>query len=293
MMDQGSTQFLLGIVSSIIAGLITSGITAVIVFHIISRMNLRIKRILKSTDKDIDQLIDVYEYLLPANERSPGTDILRWLDEYQEKRRDPRHTLEEYWLVGKYKSRVVSILFFQYYLDSKYLFISYYGVDDRFEEKGETPSSVMLKKMRKSFGKELKRCKGIVYETDAPETVADTKKKMERKARSRLFKTYAKRLGYVAYDIGIDYIAPRLALEQSEYYEEEHLRLSYIPLKKTYPDNIITKDEVLEILHFVYLQVYGDQYNDDLERDKEYRDYLSILFEMYKDDLPDKISLKL
>jgi hypothetical protein len=150
----------------------------------------------------------------------------------------------------------------------------------------------MLKRMKLKIDKELKNCRGIIYETASPEAVSDAKSKQARKARDRLFKMYVKRLGYIAYDICIDYIAPRLSLEQDDYYEEERLTLSFISLKKTYPNNIISKDEVIEILHFIYIQLYGDRYKNDKEKNEKYHEYLSFILETYKDILPENIRLK-
>src|SRR2546423_1530864 len=106
---------------------ILSGLIVALLVYLASqayKKRIHVRRITKPNDKDFNQLMHIYEQLLPANERSSPEDIMRWLKEYNIKRKDPNHTLEEYWLIGKIEGMVVSLLFFQYYTDTKLLFIT-------------------------------------------------------------------------------------------------------------------------------------------------------------------------
>jgi hypothetical protein len=281
------------ILDNILGGVFASLLTSIILWigYRMFQNRLYTKRIIKPNDQDVEKLIEVYEAVLPSNYRSPATDIVRWLEEYQENRKDPNHTLEEYWLVGKVNGRVVSFLFFQYYVDSKFLFISYLGVDKRELREGKLASKTVLAEFCKRLEKELRECRGIVYETAAPKPGDSPEEKREKLARNKLFKCYAKQLGFHAYEIEINYVAPKISIETNAFFEEERLALSYIPLKAVPREHTLPKDEVMDVLHFVYVQVYGDSYKDDEEKDKQYRSYLIELLNKERDLLPEKVPL--
>src|SRR6266516_13539 len=199
---------------SLITGLLVALISALIIYivariwYILSRKDkLHIKRLISPKDKDVSKLVEVYEDLIDANSISPQADIKRWLDEYEKSRKDPKHTLEEYWLVAKLADRIVGFLFFQYYLDSKFLFISYFGADKSFLKDTRVTSDAILAEFRKRLNKELKECRGIIYETESADG------NLAERARIRKFKSYAKKLGFKAYEIGIDYMTPKLSID--------------------------------------------------------------------------------
>lgn len=249
------------------------------------------KRITSSDDEDVYKLINLYEMVMPDNYRSPATDIIRWLDEYQENKKNPDHTLEEYWLIGKFNNQVVSFFFFQYYLDSKFLFISYLGIDEHALHKNGLAAKTVLAEFQERLQHELQECRGIVYEIATPVPNDTNKEKINKWARKKLFKMYAKKLGFAAYELGLEYVAPKISTDPDASFEEERLALSYIPLKKFPIDASMPKDEVIEILLFVYLQVYGDSYNDDPTMSQTYKSYLSSLLDDYIAKLPERVPL--
>lgn len=245
----------------------------------------------QSNDKDFNQLLHIYEQLIPENERNSPEDIIRWLDEYNIKRKDLAHTLEEYWLIGKIEGRAVSCLYFQYYTDTKLVFISYYGVDKNAQEKHHLATGVMLEFFQKKIRKQLSQCEGIVYETECPAPEDSKETKRRKKARIELFNAYAKKLGFTAYQLDIDFIQPRLDVQKDSFFNEEHMALSYIPFKTSSRVQSLKKQEVLKILYFVYCQAYGDSYMNDEEEDKQYRAYMASILEYYEATLPDEVKL--
>jgi hypothetical protein len=287
--SQEINSLLVGIITTILGGLIVAFLAFLASQAYKNRIHVR--RISKPNDKDFNQLMHIYEQLLPANERSSPEDIIRWLNEYDIKRKDPNHTLEEYWLVGKIEGIVVSFLFFQYYTDTKLLFLSYYGVDKNAQEKHHLATGAMLEYFQKRIRKQLSQCERIVYETECPASEDSRETKRRKKARIELFKAYAKNLGFTAYQIDIDFIAPRLDIEKDTFFDEEHLALSYIPFITSPRLHSIKKQEIIKILYFVYCQVYGDSYTEDEEKDKRYRAYVASVLEYYEATLPEEIKL--
>jgi len=140
---------------------------------------------------------------------------------------------------------------------------------------------------------EMKDCKGIVLEVQAPSPKIDFQENSERKARIRLFKETAKRLNYRMYEVGIDYLQPQMEIGSEDEFEEEKMVLLYAPVKDTVPYNKkISKDKVLEILTFIYLQIYRPTFRHEPEKDYEYQVYLNSLLRDYDSNLPKLISLK-
>jgi hypothetical protein len=286
--EQISSLFV-GIITTILGGLIVAFLAYLASQFYKNRIHVR--RITKPNDKDFNQLMHIYEQLIPDNERSSPEDIVRWLSEYNIERKDPNHTLEDYWLVGKIEGVVVSFLYFHYYTDTRLLFISYYGVDKNAQEEHHLATGAMLEFFQKRIRKILSQCEGIVYETECPAPEDSKEAKRRKKARIELFKAYARKLETTAYQIDIDYVAPRLDTDKNTFFDEEHLALSYIPFKTPSILNSIKKQEVLKILYFVYCQVYGDSYTDDEEKDKDYRSYVASVLEFYEATLPEEIKL--
>lgn len=291
-MSSNLVNLIINILGGVLAALLTSAITYFL--YKFYKNRIHIKRIINPKDKDLDQTIGLYEALIVEEYRSSVSviDIVRWLEEYQSARDDPNHALQEYWLVGKLGNQVVSFMYFQYYLDSKFMFISYYGVDKQAQMENNIISKAMLENLRKRISsKELKDCRGILFEIAAPDPKEEKKLNRHKRARKQLFMSYARQLGFTAYELDIDYIAPKNSLESDALLEEEFLSLMYIPLKQLPRQKAMLKTEALEILHFIYLQLYGDMFMSDEAKDEKYKAYVSSIMELYEATLPDEIEL--
>jgi hypothetical protein len=70
------------------------------------------------------------------------------------------------------------------------------------------------------------------------------------------------------------------------------LSLGFIPLKSGFVNGkMISKEKLMSILQFVYREVYGDSFIENLEEDKIYKDYMEELLRYYEKTLPKEIAV--
>jgi|GEM_PF-2613508 len=278
---------------ALIVGVASTVFGTLIYDYIKQNTSVRVKVIKKSSDKDIEGFVDLYNKLINEDIRIDPAEIISWIDEDRALRKVKTHNYLHYLLVGKLSGEVVSFLKVMYCTDSKYLFIAYYGIDTENEKARRLAAPAMIKGLSKLIMAEMKDCKGIVLEVQAPSPKIDFQENNERKARIRLFKETAKRLNYRMYEVGIDYLQPQMDINSEDEFEEEKMILLYAPVNDTVPYNKkISKDKVLEILNFIYLQIYRPTFRHDPEKDFAYQVYLNSLLRDYEANLPQSISLK-
>ena len=279
---------------AIIVGIISTVIGTLTYDFIKSKKNkIKVKLIKESSDSDVEGFIELYNKLIDDKIRVETTEIISWIDEDRVLRKINSHYYFHYLFVGKLKDKVVSFLKLMYSKNSCFMFIAYLGVDSTVDQARQNAGSLLIGKLTQLTKKELINCKAIICELEAPISGGDEKLNLERKARIRHFKEMAKRHNYKFYEIQFDYLQPQMEIPDNYIFSEEQLILLYAPVNDIQPlSQFISKDKLLDILQFLYLEIYRPTFRHDPIKDYAYQNYLNNLLMLYKVNLPNDIKLK-
>ncbi|MBV6449680.1 MAG: hypothetical protein MHPDNHAH_00392 [Anaerolineales bacterium] len=278
---------------ALVIGIASTVIGTLVYDYIKSRTSIRVKRIKKSSDKDVEGFIYLYNKLIDESVRIDSAEIIRWVDEDRVLRKLETHNYLHYLLVGKLKGEVVSFLKTMYSRDSRYMFIAYYGIETENETARKLAAPAMMKSLAKLIRSEMKECKGVICEVEAPAPGLDYSENQKRKARIKLFKETARRLNYRLFEIVIEYLQPQMEVDEDSDFQEEKMILLYAPVTDPTPFNKrIAKEKVMEVLTFIYLQIYRPTFRHDPDKDFAYQSYLNSLLRQYESELPKSISVK-
>ena len=275
-------SFILGIIATIIGGVLTN-----LVYERL-RNRITIRRITNPGDKDFSSFLDINEKLFDENITSTAENFTNWLKELPKDR--------YYILVVKVGDRVVGIMNFDFLLKGKYIGVNLIGVDKDALTEGDSHrrflSETLLRQFQKIVSRELKDALGIIFEIETPRPSLSTQENRRLIARRNLFREYARKNGLPLYELPIDYMFPKLSLDEDQNYKEDVMKLMYIPLKKKFEHEEIYKSDLLDILKAAYLEWYGDSYVSEIEKDIEYKKYLAGILDSYKKSLPDRLALR-
>ena len=245
----------------------------------------KVKHIKDIGGADLSAALDLYEGRFleyDSAQMDSKEDIIRWLSEANNKKQQER--LREDFFIATRKGRVVGGLYTQYYKKSRYLFISYLFV----KKGGDGPIGLHLAKYLKNFvKKELKECKGVLFESISEST---GNKLTKKDGHIRHFRFIARQIGFKARQVVINYLQPKLSLWDGDS-KERNLALLYVSLDDFQSSEFLPRSEVENILNFIYEDLYGDCFAYDESKDTEYRAYLKILSQRVMSVLPDQIQL--
>lgn len=249
---------------------------------------IKVHRVTDPDDVYLESAIILCEQKLLPNEVDSPANVARWLAEVKQETAEGRCRLLDYLLVSTLNEKVCAVLYAQYYPLYKLMFISYVVADDEVPEArdGKATQS-LLKYLRASQSHELAEMEGIVFEMAYP-TGNPAEQNLRNRSRCRLFEFYAQQLGIIVRVLDIPYRQPRLDLEDPSSKEERQL-LAYGRTQPPPIDRSISHEEAGNVLSFVYKAIYGDQFEGDPRRDREYREYLDVLRRGVADAIPGEI----
>ena len=151
----------------------------------------------------------------------------------------------------------------------------------------------MIKHLEKTLKKKLPDCKGIVFEVEDVDNTKSDDINNERKARIRLFKSAVKSRGHCAYEIDCNYIQPQIKIDDRDKSSDLPLVLMYISLYKDCSITLkLNKTEVIDIIHFVYFNIYLPYFINCGENSDESENKLLKLLDNYHKKLPIRVNLK-
>jgi hypothetical protein len=232
----------IGILVTLIGGLLTLGIYDYYCHR------PRPRRITKHKDKDLEGFFEIYEHLIPDNERESLVEITRFIKENEEDRQNKNLKYEEFFIIAKIRQRVVAFLYFTYYHTTKYAFINYLGVDKQVDNARKSASAIIIKKLKSLLNRSLKECKGIIFEIDKPNSTLTQRQRRRRQARRDRFEHYAQDNELKVYELPIEYIQPKLSAKDRTEYSEEDMLLMYVPIANKPIHDKIPKQEMMDIL---------------------------------------------
>lgn len=278
---------------ALIVGIASTVIGAFLYDFFRSKTRVKVKLVKKSNDRDLEEFVDVYNKLIGENIRIDPTEIIRWVDEDRALRKLKTHSYLHYLFLGKLGGNVVSFLKTMYHKDTHYMFIAYYGIDTSVDRARRLAAPAMMESLAKLIKTELKNCKAVICEVEPLDPNQSETENTQRKARIRLFKETARRMNFAMYEIGVDYWQPQMEIPEDGSFSGERSLLLYAPLDDSIRHNKkISKEKMLDILRFIYLQIYRPTFRHDPEKDISYQVYLNTILQYYEENLPTEIPLK-
>ena len=121
----------------------------------------------------------------------------------------------------------------------------------------------------------------LVISSNTPKKEVST-----RKARPKRFRQSAKLLGLTAYQLQFPYFCPKISLNEDTH--EYPFSLMCVPLGAQLPKPV-PKSLILEFLHFLYHDCYGDLYPVSDEHFQPFHDHLEQRIKHYEETLPAEI----
>lgn len=256
--------------------------------HRTKRAAIKVRRVTEPNDQDLPAAYDVYQQEIPENEQDPFTDIQRWLEEAKAARRvGKKAELDEYLFIGKASARVCAFFYGQYYFSHRLFLLGYHVIDRKSEEARRSASMVLLKHMVKVVRHDHPDCQGIAFELE----MDSQRDPRTPTAKERLFAVHAKTAAEVVLRrFDFEYLQPRLSLWDLAFTEERQ-HLVYGRLHPPALGRTCDKQEALHVLDAVYNCWYADYFEDDPEKDKEYRAYVQSLYKRLEAQLPEMVPL--
>lgn len=240
-------------------------------------LQIKVNRLDINNVNEIQDFIEVYDETFPYDGSNYTSGEL--LELFEDINNNKRHvTSDNIILVAKYKDSVVGFIACFYYPEKQYGIIGYFGKTKSFREEGKYVGTKLLKKLKAVLVEEH-NCKLVVFELEFYK---------RDKTKTFLFKSYAKHLGLILYELSFEYYRPKLNMEDIK---EERLKLLIIPISEpiTIP---ISKEKVLDILSFIHLYCYGDYYERHDKMHQEFQNYMASRIDYYSQILPDIINVR-
>jgi transcriptional regulator with XRE-family HTH domain len=239
---------------------------------------IEVRRIEDPSDPDLPPALDLYCERIPDHLLREPDDIVRWLKEDLEAKREGTATVEDYFLIAKMRGEVCGLLYSHYYLRRRMMIIivSKEGVPGTHHS---AISRALLEYLLRELSETLE---GVVAELESE----------EKKSRMRLFRWWARINDVTIGEIKIDYLQPKLSLWDEDE-QEEKLMLIYGRTRPPYLSipGMIPRSEVANVLDLIYNDSYGEAFEDDPVRDAEYRRYLKQLYERIVATLPEEVQV--
>ncbi|MDD5342842.1 MAG: hypothetical protein PHW12_00315 [Smithella sp.] len=229
----------------------------------------------KLRKSDIESFEKLYSRRIPEDDRESIDKIVGWLKESKEY--DKSSPYKDKILLAKFKSRICGFIYVTYYYSPRYLFVSYLVKDDEDSEVShKNVTGKLLDKLHHMLKKEFKGCRAIIAEIDP---INSNKKRSRKSAKLELFRGFAKTFGYNIQElIGVPYRQPDLSSRTNQVSGKKMLLLYIGVSKNEWQSNRVSKDEIKNVLKFIYCDIYGDSYGENTEIRNQNKTYFEGFF---------------
>jgi hypothetical protein len=250
-----------------------------------------VRRVLKPTDSDLHSALYLYEQKLSGDFRFESADIIRWIAEDQDHRSRGDDGPRDYFLVAKHKRKVRAFILFHYYPTRKTAFLAYMVSEPSSGLQSNDLSHALATEIggRIARDKRLRECKRLLFEVEDPR-LAVRSKQLHDVARIQRFCALAASQNFVLRAFDFEYLQPALSVPGSGQPPEQRLLLLSAKAKRNDDEGSI-HSEVLEMLNFVYLDLYPEGFSDIPEEQDAYRLYCRELHDRVVAKLPTKIGI--
>ena len=261
-------------------------VKAVLWTHERLTQRVQIKEIDSSEHKDFPEFVELYDRTIEESTRITPTEIAAWLDN-----KNHKNGLDYTLLLCKKGEEILGFAQLMHIPGKPYSYISYFGIDNQKLNARKQASARLAAYLRKIVAKKISHCLGVYFEVQSPYVVGlELQEVHERIARSRRFKDLVRVEGGRAYEIDMQYIAPEVPGDVHTLSQHE-MRLMYFVLDKSCERQLLPKPELIEAIRFLYLDIYGLLYKDDVELNDIYRSELDVQIGQYEATLPENIRL--
>jgi hypothetical protein len=242
------------------------------------------------------QGVQLYTELIDEDERLDPDRLRRWLGTDRSPRsirilerlaREKTARTYHVLLFARYAGRVVGFLKCVFAPAARVMFVAYVGAA---QVEGFPRGSVMA--ALASFGQRMLRrmgesCRWVVFEV-----TCENRPPRRVEARCRLFRDYASIMGLRAYRVDMPFRQPDLDPLHKGLPQEREARLFVIPLWEGGGIlKAIPQSSVATIVSTVYMDIYGETFEDFDEVHSQYRRYLRQLYERVISTLPERVPL--
>lgn len=243
-----------------------------------------VKLIKDPNDSDIESFITLYEEIIDENIRITPDEIIKFIGNHTP---TDESMLCDYLFICKKEKEVIGFLKIIYCWNREYLFIAYLGSSKIKNQSSKIASNALLLHLVKYIKKNFKSCRAIFFEVELSNIPSKRSKGL---AKLRLFRYTTNNLKFPCYQVLFNYIQPEMPTDGGATKEETNALL-FIPLGYSLIRNDkISKNELLDFIDFIYLDIYGRVY-DDNELNEVNKMYLNDLLGKYKAELPEYIKI--
>lgn len=245
------------------------------------RDRIHVKQVKSARDRDAGKLIDLYLSIFGSDGTNyTGEELLEFLNEEIPGR---AVKVENLILVAKYKGDVVAFLLAHHYPERRKAIVSYVGRDEGVRETKRIATRILRERLVRMLKSDGRSCEYLFY--DIQLRGKDEESGSHRVLSSR-FQADAAALSLAAYELKFEYVCPRISLTDGT--EEYRSRLFCVPLRGELPGKL-PRDQVLDMLRFIYLDCHGDLYRVSDPRFALYQNYLGEVLERFEQALPEQI----
>lgn len=251
------------------------------------RNRVSVRRIASLDDPDTGTLLDLYTSLFPDDDTNYSPDEMFQYFDGSPNFGDGRHVRSEnIVLVAKYQGDVVGFLLCYFYPERRKAIICYYGIKRDVLAARRSAADKLLLRLKKILLDGRHPCDYLFFDLQGVDSTTSKKEAGERKARPVRFKQSAKHLGLPAYQLLFPYTCPKVSLRDDT--QEYPFTLLCIPISAALP-RPVPRPLILEFLHFLYHDCYGDLYLVSDDRFQPFHDHLEECIKHYEDTLPPEI----
>ena len=265
---------------------------------------LKVKQITRSDDRDLEDVWSIHQNEFTEAVADEFTDLQRWLDEDAQSRKTGTLQFDEFLLCVKSSGKVLGYLFAQYYIKSQLIFLSYVAVNTTLPMAKRRESEVVIKLFReliRLIERQNYNWRGIVGEFESQRigrfySHAQMLMVAFQRTLRKLRDSFDPRAEL--YRICIDYRQPILRpddLSSPAVDASYNQWLVFLPhdhevIIQGWEDGgrFIDRTLALDILRFVYLDVYFDAFGDN----DVYKKYLQEEFNKCAQKVPERIEVK-
>jgi hypothetical protein len=253
-----------------------------------------VRRVRKTTDPDLHAALELYERRISGQLRFQGSDIIRWLAEDAQTRSKDERAPHDFFLVAKFQRKVRAFVLFHFYPSRKAAFFAYMVVDRNTKGLSTNQlSNTLIARVRQMLARDrrLRSCESLLFEVEDPRK-SPRSKQLEDIARIQRFCALAESQEFSLRSYDINYCQPQLSLpNEGDIVDEQPLLLLSARARTGPQDKKEVRSEVMDMLSFIYCDLYPEGFSPIQEEDDAYRAYCRKIYERAVAELPEKIKI--
>lgn len=238
----------------------------IVIYRFYRSHHLKVKEIKKNLDPDIEGFKTFYNDKIEESIRINPEDILKFVG------RQGTSTIEHHLYICKIKDKIVGFIKFMVSKEHKLIFVAYIAIDKNDPVANKQCAIKMIKKMKKKYFKP-NIASHIVTE------IEEGGPRPYKTSLSQVIHRYSKEFN--CYDFYIDslYIQPQMPGTDTAAVKDKFMSLIYIS-REALENKIMSKAKFLEIIEFIYFNIYGPSCNSVKDDCTKYNAYLRELLNL-------------